>query len=45
MPEQEPHLSDTEASGGKKLGAMRYVLAISLVAIIIIFAILLILNR
>ncbi len=37
----EPHLSETEASGGKKLGAMRYVLGISLLAIIIIFAILL----
>ena len=45
MAEQEPHFSDTAASGGKKLGAMRYVLGVSLVAIIIIFAIVLILNR
>jgi hypothetical protein len=45
MAEQEPHLSDTEASGGKKLGAMRYVLGISLAAIVVIFAIVLILNR
>ena len=45
MAEQEPRLSDTEASAGKKLGAMRYVLGVSLVAIVIIFAIVLILNR
>ncbi|HEY0316162.1 MAG TPA: hypothetical protein VGC28_07845 [Sphingomonas sp.] len=41
----EPHLSDTEASGGKKLGTMRYVLAISLVVIVVAFAIILIINR
>jgi hypothetical protein len=45
MAEDEPHLSETEASGGKKTGAMRYVLTISLVAIVVIFAILLIINR
>ena len=45
MAQDEPHLSETEASAGKKLGAMRYVLGISLVAIVVIFAILLILNR
>lgn len=41
----EPHLSETEASAGKKVGAMRYVLAISLVAIVVILSILLIINR
>jgi hypothetical protein len=42
--DQEPHLSGTEASAGKKINAMRYVLGISLGAIVIIFAIILILN-
>lgn len=45
MAENEPHLSETEASAGKKLGTMRYVLTISLVAIVVILAILLIINR
>jgi hypothetical protein len=45
MDDTKPHLSDIQASGGKKLGAMRYVLGISLAAIIIVFAILLLLNR
>ena len=45
MAENEPHLSGTEASAGKKTGAMRYVLTISLVAIVVILAILLIINR
>ncbi|MBA2933440.1 hypothetical protein HZF05_04950 [Sphingomonas sp. CGMCC 1.13654] len=45
MAEHEPRLSEMEASAGKKTGAMRYVLAISLVAIVVIFAILLIINR
>ncbi len=35
MARQEPHLSETEASSGKKLGVMRYVLGISLVAVIV----------
>jgi hypothetical protein len=43
--EDEPHLTETEASGGKKLGTMRYVLGLSLVAIILIFAVMLLLNR
>ena len=41
MAGREPHLSETEASAGKKLGTMRYVLGISLVSIVILFAILL----
>jgi len=45
MAEDETRLSETEASAGKKTGAMRYVLTISLVAIVVIFAILLIINR
>ena len=45
MAEDEPHLSETEASAGKKIGAIRYVLVISLVAVVVIFAILLIINR
>lgn len=43
--EAEPHLTETEASAGKKLGTMRYVLGLSLVAIILIFAVLLLLNH
>lgn len=43
--EPEPHLNETDASGGKKLGTMRYVLGLSLVAIILIFAVLLLVNR
>ena len=45
MAENEPHLSGTEASAGKKTGTVRYVLAISLVAIVVLFAILLIVYR
>jgi hypothetical protein len=41
----EDRLNETEASGGKKLGVMRYVLGISLVAIVIVFAALLLLYR
>ena len=41
MAGQEPHLSGTDASAGKKLGTMRYVLGISLVLIVVLFAILL----
>jgi hypothetical protein len=45
MAEEEPHLSGTEARAGQKTGAMRYVLGISLAAIVVIFLILLIYNR
>ena len=45
MAQDEQRLSATEASAGKKLGTMRYVLGISLVAIVVILAILLIINR
>jgi hypothetical protein len=45
MAQDKPHLSETEASGGRKTGAMRYVLAISLIAIVVIMAILLIINH
>jgi hypothetical protein len=45
MHHDETSLTDIEASGGKKLGIMRYVLGISLVAIILIFGILLLLYR
>jgi hypothetical protein len=38
-------LTGTEASGGKTLGAMRYLLGISLIAIIVIFAALLLIYR
>lgn len=41
MDENETHLSATEARGGQKTNTVRYVLGISLAAIIIIFAILL----
>lgn len=43
--EVDPHLTETEASGGKKLGTMRFVLGLSLVAVILIFAVLLLLYR
>lgn len=39
------HLTETAATGGKKLGVMRYVLGISLAAIIVIFAGLLLIYR
>jgi hypothetical protein len=38
-------LSGREASAGRKLGAMRYVLTISLVAVVAIFAVLLLAYR
>ncbi len=38
---EQVHVSGTEARGGQKVGAMRYVLAISLVLVIVIFAIIL----
>jgi hypothetical protein len=43
--EPQQHQTETEASGGKKLGVMRYVLAISLIAIVVVFAVMLLLNR
>jgi hypothetical protein len=43
--EKAVHLDEIEASGGKTLGTMRYVLAISLVAIVLNFAVLLLANR
>jgi hypothetical protein len=45
MSEPEPHLSGTEASGGKKLGVMRYVLGASLLLIIVVFATILMVYR
>jgi hypothetical protein len=45
MAEDEPHVSSTDASAGHKANVVRYILGISLAAIVIIFAILLILNR
>jgi uncharacterized integral membrane protein len=45
MAEDEPHLSETEASAGEKRGTMRYVLIISLLVIVVLFAILLIVNH
>lgn len=45
MDEDQTHLSATEARGGQKTNTVRYVLGISLVAIIVIFAILLFINR
>jgi len=44
-PDDDTILSGTEASGGKKLRVMRYVLGTSLVAIILIFAALLLIYR
>jgi hypothetical protein len=44
-PEEATSLSGTEASGGKKLGAMRYVLSISLMAVVVILAGLLLIYR
>ena len=43
--DQDTHLSGTQAGGGKKLGKMRYVLGISMVAIIAVFATLLLVDR
>jgi hypothetical protein len=45
MDEREPHLSGTEASAGQKTNAVRYILGISLAAVVLVFAIVLILNR
>jgi predicted secreted protein len=45
MAENEPHLSGTDASAGRKTNVVRYILGVSLAAIVIIFAILLIMNR
>ncbi len=45
MDERTPHLSATEAQGGRKAHVLRYILAISLAAIILVFAIMLIINR
>ncbi len=45
MDDNQTHLSATEARGGQKANTVRYVLGISLVAIIIIFAALLLINR
>jgi hypothetical protein len=42
MADPETHITGTEASGGKKLGAMRYVLGISLLVVVALFAILLV---
>jgi hypothetical protein len=39
------HLSETDASSGKKLGTMRYVLGISLVALIAVLAIVLFIHH
>ena len=43
--DEPTHLSATEARGGQKTNTVRYVLGISLVAIIVVFGILLFLNR
>jgi len=45
MAEEPTHLSATDARGGQKTNTVRYILAISLVAIILIFGILLFINR
>ena len=45
MDEDQTHLSATEARGGQKTNTVRYVLGISLAAIVVIFAILLFINR
>ena len=45
MDDTRPHLSATEARAGRKAHVVRYVLAISLAAIILVFAILLMINR
>ncbi|MBA2935943.1 hypothetical protein HZF05_17830 [Sphingomonas sp. CGMCC 1.13654] len=43
--ETTTHVAETDASGGTKLGTMRYVLGASLVIVIAALALLLILNR
>ena len=45
MDQPNPHLSATDASAGRRAHVLRYVLGISLGAIVLIFAIMLILNR
>lgn len=45
MAEREPRLTTDEARAGSTPHMTRYVLSISLAAIVVIFAILLILNR
>ena len=40
MADEEIHIGEQDASAGKKLGVMRYVLGISLALVIIIFAVL-----
>ncbi len=45
MDQESPHLSGTEARAGRKANTVRYVLGISLAAVVLCFVILLILNR
>ncbi|WP_019831638.1 hypothetical protein [Sphingomonas sp. PR090111-T3T-6A] len=45
MDQSGPHLSGTEARAGRKANVVRYVLGISLAAIVVVFAIMLILNH
>jgi hypothetical protein len=40
MADEKIEISERDASGGKKLGVMRYVLAISMALVIVIFAVL-----
>lgn len=42
---REPHLTGKEASAGRKIGVVRYILAISLLAVIVAFGALLIIYR
>lgn len=41
MTDKQPHLSETEVSGGKKIGVMRYVLGVSMLLVVIAFAVIL----
>jgi uncharacterized membrane protein affecting hemolysin expression len=45
MDDDDTHLSATEARAGQTRHSVRYILGISLVAIVVIFAILLIMYR
>ncbi len=45
MDDTRPHLSATEARAGRKANTMRYVLAVSLAAIIVVFAVMLMISR
>ena len=45
MPDDETHLTQTEARGGSSNHVTRYVLPISLGAVIVIFAVLLLIWR